>query len=222
MFQTVVATLHENQNAVANKPAFASALHHFEERLNQLEQLLNDHAKDMGWVTSEKTSTVNSAVESAYLLMKIVKAYGDSIGDESLQSKMNFRKRDFTDNGTLGMINAIHFVIQEASAIEEELVAFGINATMISDLIALHDKLIILNNAPRLAIISRKLVTKQIDVLEKELVEDLRVVFDPFVELLKDEFPALHAKYKEARHTKKPVYKSSASGQVPPEPDDGK
>lgn len=221
MFQTVVATLHENQTAVNSKPAFASALQSFETRLAELEQLLNDHAKDLKWITIEKVSTREKAIEKVYVLVKMMRAYSQSIGDENLEAKMSIRKKDFNLVGTIGLINSISFVLSEAGLIEEELVTFGIESNLISEVTFLRNKLISLNNAPRLALISRKTQTATIASLERELINVLRTTFDPFVDVLQDEFPLLFAKYTAARHAVKPGYKSSAKDQVPPEPDDG-
>ena len=88
MFQTVVATLHENQTAVDSKPAFASALQSFETRLAELEQLLNDQAKDLKWIANEKESTREKAIEKVYVLVKMIRAYSVSIGDENLQANL--------------------------------------------------------------------------------------------------------------------------------------
>ena len=221
MFQTVVATLHENQTAVNSKPAFASALQSFETRLAELEQLLNDQAKDLKWIANEKASTRKKAIEKVAILVKMMSAYGESIDDENLREKMNIRKTDFNHAGTVGLINSISFVLNEAGLIEEELVNFGIESNLISELTFLRNKLISLNNAPRLALISRKTQTATIASLEKELSDVLRTTFDPFVAVLQDEFPLFFAKYTAARHAVKPGYKSSVKGQVPPEPDDG-
>ena len=221
MFQTVVATLHENQTAVNSKPAFASALQSFETRLAELEQLLSDQAKDLKWITSEKESTREKAIEKVFVLVKMIRAYSDSIGDENLKTKMKIRKTDFKASGTISMINSISFVLNEAGLIEEELVAFGIDSNLISEVTFLRNKLISLNNAPRLALISRKTQTATIASLERELLNVLRTTFDPFVDLLQDEFPLFYAKYIAARHTVKPGYKSNTNNQVPPEPDDG-
>ncbi len=221
MFQTVVATLHENQTVVDSKPAFASALQSFETRLAELEQLLNDQAKDLKWIANEKVSTREKAIEKVYVLVKMMRAYSDSIGDENLQAKMRIRKREFTDIGILGLINTLSFVINEAGLIEEALVTFGVDSNLISELTSLRNKLISLNNAPRLALISRKTQTANIASLERELSDDLRTTLDPFVEMLKAEFPQFYAKYTAARHAVKPGYKLSAKDQVPPEPDDG-
>ena len=119
------------------------------------------------------------------------------------------------------MINSISFIINEAGLIEEELITFGVDASLINEVTTLRSKLISLNNAPRLALISRKTQTASIASLERELQDELRSTFDPFVEMLQDEFPLFHAKYTAARHAVKPVYKSSVKDQVPPEPDDG-
>jgi hypothetical protein len=221
MFQTVVATLHENQTAVDSKPAFASALQSFETRLAELEQLLNDQTKDLKWIANEKVSTREKAIEKVYVLVKMMRAYSVSIGDENLQAKMRIRKREFSDIGILGLINTLSFVINEAGLIEEALVTFGVDSNLISELTSLRNKLISLNNAPRLALISRKTQTANIASLERELSDDLRTTLDPFVEMLKAEFPQFYAKYTAARHAVKPGYKSSAKDQVPPEPDDG-
>ena len=221
MFQTVVATLHENQTAVNSKPAFASALQTFETRLAELEQLLNDQSKDLKWITSEKESTREKAIEKVFVLVKMIRAYSDSIGDENLKAKMKIRKSDFKASGTVGMINSISSVLNEAGLIEEGLVAFGVDSNLISEVTFLRNKLISLNNAPRLALISRKTQTATIASLERELLNVLRTTFDSFVELLQNEFPLFYAKYTAARHTVKPGYKSSANNQVPPEPDDG-
>ncbi len=221
MFQTVVATLHENQTAVDSKPAFASALQSFETRLAELEQLLNEQTKDLKWITNEKASTREKAIDKVNVLVKMIRAYSESIGDENLEAKMNIRKKDYKVAGTVGMINSISFVINEAELIEAELITFGVDASLISEVIALRNKLISLNNAPRLALISRKTQTASIASLKRELLDDLRTTLDPFVEMLQDEFPYFYAKYTAARHTVKPGYKSSTKDQVPPEPDDG-
>ena len=221
MFQTVVATLHENQTAVDSKPAFASALQSFETRLTELEQLLSDQTKDLKWIALEKESTREKAIVKVFVLVKMIRAYSVSIGDENLEAKMRIRKRDFTDIGILGVINSLSFVINEAGLIEEELVTFGVDSNLIIELTSLRNKLISLNNAPRLALISRKTQTANITRLERELSDVLRTTIDPFVELLQDEFPLFYAIYTAARHAVKPGYKSSAKGQVPPEPDDG-
>ena len=221
MFQTVVATLHENQTAVNSKPAFASALQSFETRLAELEQLLKDQAKDLKWIANEKASTREKAIEKVFVLVKMIRAYGGSIGDVNLEAKMKIRKTDLKALGTVGMINSISFVLNEAGLIEAELVNFGIDSSLINEVIVLRNKLISLNNAPRLALISRKTQTATIASLERELINVLRTTFDPFVDVLQDEFPLLFAKYTAARHAVKPGYKSSAKDQVPPEPDDG-
>jgi hypothetical protein len=78
-----------------------------------------------------------------------------------------------------------------------------------------------LNNAPRLALISRKTQTASIAFIERELTDVLRTTFDPFVAVLQDEFPLFFAKYTAARHAVKPGYKSTFKDQTPPEPDDG-
>ncbi len=221
MFQTVVATLHEYQSAVDSKPAFASALQSFENRLATFEELLNEQAKDLKWITSEKANTREKAIVKVYILVKMIRAYSQSIGDANLEAKMSIRKKDFKVSGTVGMINSISFIINEAGFIEEELISFGVDASLINEVTTLRNKLISLNNAPRLALISRKTLTASIASMERELLNELHSTIDPFVEMLQDEFPLFYAKYTSARHALKPLYKSNPKNQVPPEPDDG-
>jgi len=199
MYKAVKTVVNSNTASWTGLPAFVSVFNTFTEKLVQLETLGYNQAFIALGVGKVKSKKRKEASELVIPISNALKAYAQSVGNESLKQKMNFPPSNLLYKSDFRVNQLISFVIEKAELHLAELGDFGVSQQMLDELNNVHDELRIIFNAPRKAIIDRKLITTQIKGLVGDLDTMLRRQLDLLAGVLKPSELEFFTSYKNAR-----------------------
>ncbi|MNU69519.1 hypothetical protein D3C71_589050 [compost metagenome] len=201
MYESVHAVLTDHQSSWQNIPAFASAVNKFETKLALLRAGVAEQSSATTGVSLEKRLRTEDLRNRMLVMQHALFLLGRASGDVLLQERNHLSKTDLfhmTLNEFAARCTELKGDLDTYSA---QLPQYGITQQAIDELIPLLLGVDELNNSTRKAIIKRKSITKNIEDLEQELNELLRVELDRLILVFKESDSQFYHSFESARIT---------------------
>lgn len=221
MYQAVKSVIAANQTVWGNLPAFGMANDEFNTLLDQLwEQSVARQQALMG-VTAMKNAVRQEATDKTMYLVNALSAYAVFSNNVELAHQVAVKKNDILRKSKIGALEHMEIVIEKALEHLSGLASFGVDQPRIDELQALHAELEEQFNAPRQAIVERKVLTEKLNDLVHRIDSLLVFRLDRLVAIVSAEAPDFLRTYKAARRVIHIPGKQSAKENPDPERDDG-
>lgn len=199
MYKAVKTVIAENNAAWTGLQAFADAFGTFSEKVELLEQHSYNQSLALVGVSAVKDVKKEMAADRAHAISSSLGAYAVLNSDVELINQMKISHYDLRNAPRSRVIQLLDLIIVKATEHVNDLGAFGVDQAGIDELQLLRDELDALLSAPRNAIISRKVLTQQIRLLERDIDALLKLQMDKLMVVLKQEHPDFFAAYRNAR-----------------------
>lgn len=199
MYKAVKSVIDANQTAWNALPAFGTVYTAFIETLTALEQSAYDQSLATLGVKAEKNVKREELALKTYAISSGIVAFAVLNNDASLIDQMNIGKWELKNAGKTRLLQLVDRVIAKGTAFGNQLSDFGIDSTAMAELQSLRNETEALLDAPRNAIVERRLHTQQINSLRKELDQILYLQLDKLMVVLKAEHPTFFQSYRNAR-----------------------
>lgn len=199
MYKAVKTVIAENNSAWAGFPAFETAVQQFSDKVDLLEHSGYNQAFALVGVSALRNSRREAAAERFQAIASSITAYAVVNNRPEVIAQMKINRSDLIFCSTLRMLQQMDVVIARGTEHLGELAPYGIDQGVLDELIATREELNILLTSPRKAITDRKLITRQLSMLSKDINDLLRFRLDNLMEMIKFEHPDFFRAYHNAR-----------------------
>ncbi|MDX1652360.1 MAG: hypothetical protein R3277_07710 [Brumimicrobium sp.] len=200
MYTVVLETCKENTSIWQNIPAFVSAVNDLEAKLQTFSATAEDRLMDTKHITKKKIALIHELHNKVYIMVKLIRAYAASTGNESLAFEYSLTKKSLLVGGAKATINRFNNVVKKANELAPDLEDFGLTQQFLQELTQKVEEAKIVIWEPRLKIIQRKALTRKLHELTDELDNIVYVRLTGMVDLLHYDHPVFHAKFMDARN----------------------
>ena len=220
MYNSVQLILAQHTSAWSTLSAFSSAVNDFEAKLGEIQDLAYFQNFATVGVSATKNKKRSEVLDKVLVLMNSIKAYAIVSNDFELFEQVKITKTELYRGDLILTLNRLDMILEKAAEHLTALDLYGVDQATIDAMQAERDELEAVCKRPRNAIINRKVLTAEIQLLERDIDAILFFQLDPLAEVLRENQAGFYRAYKAARLvvSLKSGGKRPAS---PPEPDDG-
>jgi hypothetical protein len=203
MFEAILSLLSANMTTIALVTGFTDAVNFFKELL----QKIDFKAKERDEMTAGKTAAKHAAEQTLIeAIMKTASAvflFARKTSDLLLKEKANVLESSLTRMRDTDLAAKGDSVLNLVRQYAEQLIAFGVTATEISDLEAKINAYRTALGKSASSVSERKGARETLESLIKQTDEFLAEEIDRFMERLRSAEPELYASYCDARYIRK-------------------
>lgn len=223
MYTVVLKTCKEHTSIWENIPAFTNAVNDLETKLALFATTAEKRLKDTKHITRKKVALIDDLHEKVYVMVKLIRAYANSVDNRALASEYSLTKKSLTVGGAKATVNRFKNVVEKATELAPDLEAFGLTPQFLQELTQEVEEVKTVIWEPRMRIIKRKAQTRKLEELIDELDDVVFVQLTGMVDLLQFDYPSFHAKFMDARniidHKGKRRTNPSGDSESPPLPE---
>ncbi len=199
MYKAVRSAIENNNAAWSGLPAFQSLYSQFLSQLSDLEAKAYEQTQATIGVSALTRQKREEVAELAYSMANSIKAFAVVSNKAELIEQIKFSQSEVRDTNKVRALQLIDLVIEKSTLYLNDLGIYGVSQQQIDDLTALREELEAMLNAPRNAILERKLYTSALEKISRNIDHLLREKLDKLAEVLKLTQPEFYEEYKNAR-----------------------
>lgn len=199
MYKAVKTVVAENATLWSGLPAFENVFNTFTQKLGTLEQHAYNQNLALVGVSAVKEDKRELVADKAHAISSSLMAFAVISNNVELINQMKISRNTLRRSPYVRALQLLDLIIAKATVHLNDLGDFGVEQAAITELQTLRDELEVLMNAPRNAIIERKVLTQQIKVITKEIDLLLKNQLDKLMVVLKEEQPDFFTAYRNAR-----------------------
>ena len=223
MFDTVQSVIAQHQSAWMNNSPFSDAYNEFSTKLDSLKSLTTEYINSSKGLTAIKKVTLEKTIDQAIVLGNVIGAFALKNNDTELLMRNIYTRSEWVKGNSLIKVNRFKQLLTDAESHEADLLEYGIDSGFIQTFEASVYQFEELMKQPRIAIVGRKQLTKQIAELILEIDTLLNGQIDRIMNVFTLTDPKFFATFKNARIIvdHKGKRNKLTNKNVPKEPDDG-
>lgn len=199
MYKSVKTVIAGREALWNGLPAFVNAYAAFNQKLQTLESHAYNQQLALVGVSAVKDSKRDAIADRAYAMSSSLAAFAVLNNNVELIDQMKISRYELQRAPKSRILQHLDLILIKATEFVSQLGDFGVDQTSIDELQVLRDELDIMLSAPRNAIVERKVLTKQIIMLMKDIDALLKFQMDKLMVVLAEEHPEFFAAYKNAR-----------------------
>ena len=199
MIKQVLDVTSANQTAYAGVQVFSDGVTDLRLKYDELKTLTTEYAMQLVGIAALKNEQKEATAFKAKGVAGILRAFAHLTHDPVLGGKLKFRDSSFYYGSSVAIGQKIELVLQLAIDHLPVMTGYGLTQQDIDELTALNNDLVNMQGSPRTAIIGRKELRSEIDVLFEEIDGLLHNTLDQLITSMKKTQPAFHNQYKDAR-----------------------
>jgi len=206
-YKLITKEAKSNPSETSLIPSFANGITRLDAITVEIDAIGIQQAKDITGVTKDKNSVMTELMDYVVDVSGAVNSYAITKGDNTLQTKVNFKESAITKMSHADLRKTAAIVLEEAEKIAPaDLANEGITATEMADFKAAYNQFHEGSSNTREAIIDRSGHTqKLLDLFEE--ASDLKKNLDRLASQFKRKAPEFYQKYTAAANV---IYKSSS------------
>jgi hypothetical protein len=199
MYKVVQATLNSHPEAWSGIPKFAEMVTRLDNRIAQVELMMQNQAFSGKPITQEKNLRANELVNRLFTLTVIARSYAIEIGDTLLESRMTVRKTDLRRGDVKARLDRMNLLLEQVQPHLENLIEFGLSVEMVEEVMALRDDFASKISAPRMHIIARSQMRSNINQTVRQIDLLISVKIASMVALVEQTHPDFAGKFNRSR-----------------------
>lgn len=199
MYQAVRRVIQSNNASWNGLAAFENAVTRFSQKVTELENLAYQKSKALLGMKSKRDQKREEIAEKALYVANALYAYASKIKDEKLKADVKYSPSELNYSPLSVFMRLVNGLINTANDNVNEIADYGVDQNRIDDLTLAHMEFIEISNLPRQAIVSRKVITQQIDNAITDIDDVLKSQLDKLIVLLTKDAPTFVMTYEGAR-----------------------
>ena len=199
MYQAVRRVIQSNNASWNGLVAFENAVTRFSQKVTELENLTYSKSKAVLGMKSKRDKKREAIAEQALYVSNALFAFASTIQDEKLKADVNYTPTRLNYSPVSVFLQIVNGLIDRANENASDLEDYGVDQNMIDNLTLEYMEFIEISNLPRQAIVSRKVITQQINETVMDIDEVLKSQLDRLIVLLTKDDPTFVMTYEGSR-----------------------
>lgn len=199
MYQAVQLVCDEHSNAWNTIPAFGQIYQLFVGKLSSLKQQSYQHTQTTIGVREAKDVERALVVKKALLIAGALRSLGGLISDTKLSAQLRFSQSKLMQCNAPRLLQYLDSIIEAAGEHVMELPDYGITQAKLDELLQLRNQLEQTLLATRNAIVVKRSLSTELELLTREIDRLLRVSLDQLMLVIGDDQPEFYRQYQAAR-----------------------
>lgn len=187
MYRAVRQVIQKNNSSWSGFAAFENAVAKFVQQVTQLENLTYQKGKALIGAKSQRDQQRAITADVALVVANGLFAYASNIANEKLKAEVNYSPSVLKYMPSTRFLQTVEGLIAKATDLLEEITPYGVDQDKLDELQTAYLELVEIANLPRQAIVSRKVITENINDLLKEVDKVLKEQLDRLIVALKDD-----------------------------------
>lgn len=187
MYRAVRQVIQKNNSSWTGFAAFENAVTKFVQQVTQLENLTYQKGKALIGAKSQRDQQRAITADVALVVANGLFAYASNIANEKLKAEVNYSPSVLKYMPNTRFLQTVEGLIAKATDLLEEITPYGVDQDKLDELQTAYLELVEIANLPRQAIVSRKVITENINDLLKEVDKVLKEQLDRLIVALKDD-----------------------------------
>lgn len=199
MYHAVSVVCQAHTTVWETTPAFVQVYGVFVSKVTELEQQAYQHTQSLVGVRENKDLHREATIQKAEVIANALRSLAALSDDSVLKATMRFQHTQLEKAGATRLIQYLDSIIEAAGNHITQLPDYGVSQPKLDELIELRDQLVYRLGSTRDALVIRKSLTANLDLLVKEIDGLLKNTIDKLVLVLKADFPQFFLQYTAAR-----------------------
>jgi NTP pyrophosphatase (non-canonical NTP hydrolase) len=199
MYNAVQLALQHNSASWNGLAAFENAVSRFNLKVTELESLAVQKSKALKGAKAKRDNLRKALGDEALKLANALYSYASEKGDFELKEKVKFVPSSFRNASQRVFLQMIAGIIDEGTQHVTDLSPFGFDQARIDDIALLSLEFAEIVDLPRQAVVSRKVMSAEIDELVTVIDDELNDHLDRLVMLFSKTAPSFVKTYKSSR-----------------------
>jgi len=199
MYRAVRQVIQKNNSSWSGFEAFENGVTKFVQKVTELEQLTYQKSKALVGAKSQRDKKRAIFADKALIVANALFAYASNIEDEKLKAEVNYSPSTLKYTPNTRFLQMVEGIIAKATELIIEIEPYGVDQAKLDELELAYLEMSEIANLPRQAIVTRKMITANIDELIVEIDNVLKEQLDRLIVSLKANEKDFVFKYEGAR-----------------------
>lgn len=199
MYKAVLEVCKSHETSWAGIPGFVSKVNELEMHLKELTEFANQQSSRTVGVSATKYEKINTVVEHLLIVQAALEMHGKNTGDHELRFRNKVSKSSIRRLSMPRLTVHLNNAVTDLNSFSSALGPYGVTEDFVIETILIIEEAIASTNKPRMAIIERKLFTRQMNEHARIIDELISFHLDKMIRVFKKNIPSFYDLYFNAR-----------------------